>query len=61
MTKFETKQTDIIRAHIAHGNIVSAARGLSSLVRCARTTKSVNELLAIANELNLRNHPDFIC
>ncbi len=61
MTKFETKQADIVRAHIAVGNLVSAARGLSSLVRCARTEKSVKELLAIAEQLNIRNHPDFIC
>lgn len=59
MTKFEQKQTETIRTHLALGNINSAALGLSSLVRCARTSKSVNELMAIAQELNLRNHPEF--
>jgi hypothetical protein len=60
MTKFETKQVETIRAHIMLGNVVSAARGLSSLIRCARTGKSVTELTALAVELGLRNHPDFI-
>ena len=59
MTKFETKQVQIIRAHVALGNIESAALGLSSLVRCARTARSVAELMAVAHELNLRNHSEF--
>jgi hypothetical protein len=59
MTKFETKQVDTIRAHITLGNITSAALGLSSLIRCARTAKSVNELTTLAIELGLRNHPEF--
>jgi hypothetical protein len=59
MTKFETKQIQTIRAHVALGNIESAALGLSSLVRCARTARSVAELLAVAHELNLRNHAQF--
>ena len=59
MTKFEIKQVQTIRAHLALGNIESAALGLSSLIRCARTAKSANELTAIAHELKLRNHPEF--
>lgn len=59
MTKFETKQVETIRAHVALGNIESAALGLSSLVRCARTARSVAELMAVAHELNLRGLPEF--
>lgn len=59
MTKFETKQVETIRAHVALGNIESAALGLSSLVRCARTARSVAELMAVAHELSLRNRPEF--
>lgn len=59
MTKFETKQVQTIRAHVALGNIESAALGLSSLVRCARTARSVAELMAVAHELNLRGLPEF--
>jgi len=59
MTKFETKQVETIRAHVAIGNVESAALGLSSLIRCARTARSMAELMAVAHELNLRNHPQF--
>lgn len=59
MTKFETKQVQTVRAHVALGNIESAALGLSSLIRCARTARSVAELMAVAHELNLRNHSEF--
>ena len=51
MTKFETKQVETIKIHVALGNIESAALGLSSLIRCARTTKSAVELTAIAEVL----------
>ena len=61
MTKFETKQVDNIKAHLAFGNETAAALGLSSLIRCARTTRSTNELREVAQQLNLTNHPDFIC
>lgn len=59
MTKFETKQVETIRAHVAIGNIESAALGLSSLVRCARTARSLAELMTVAHELGLRGHPEF--
>jgi hypothetical protein len=60
MTKFETKQVAQVEVFIAHGMTDTAARSLSSLVRCARTEKSLRELLALAEKLNIRNHPDFI-
>lgn len=59
MTKFETKQVETIKIHVALGNIESAALGLSSLIRCARTAKSAVELTAIAEVFGLRNHPEF--
>ena len=61
MTKFETKQAAQIEIFLAHDMADTAARSLSSLVRCARNEKSLRELLALAEKLNLRNHPEFIC
>ena len=61
MTKFEIKQVDNITLHVKLGNITAAALGLSSLIRCARTTKSQTQLREVAELLNLTNHPDFIC
>ena len=61
MTKFEIKQVDNITLHVKLGNITAAALGLSSLIRCARTTKSQTQLRELAEILKLTNHPDFIC
>lgn len=36
------------------------ARALSSLIRSARTTKSQNEILAIAKAHNVTTNPEFI-
>ena len=38
----------------------TVARGLSALVRSARTNKSAQELLEYAEILSVKNHPDFI-
>ncbi len=59
MTKFETKQSAIIETNVAIGNTVSAARMLSSLIRCARTDKSRRDLIALAEGLRLAGHPEF--
>ena len=37
------------------------ARALSMLIRSARTNKHKQELLAIAHEVGVSNHPEFIC
>ena len=61
MTKFQTKQVNMINVYLSHGMQDTAARSLSSLIRSAMTIKSANELRALAAKLNLTNHPDFIC
>ena len=48
MTKFETKQAAQVEIFLAHDMADTAARALSSLVRCARNEKSLRELLARA-------------
>jgi hypothetical protein len=38
----------------------TAARAIATLIRSARTTRSANELRAIAARMQLDTHPDFI-
>lgn len=61
MTKSETREVNMVHTYIQHNMIDTAARALSGLIRCARTTRSINELREVAQQLNLTNHPDFIC
>lgn len=60
MNKAETRQVAIIKTHHAIGNITSAALGLSALIRSAMTKRSKQELIAVAEELKLVTHPEFI-
>jgi len=60
MTKFQSKQVDMINLYLANNMIDTAARSLSALIRSAMTTKSQNELKDLAAKLKLTNHPDFI-
>jgi len=61
MTKSEIRELESVARYIQHGMIDTAARALSGLIRCARTTKSQTQLREVAELLNLTNHPDFIC
>lgn len=60
MTKQQQKQIGFIKAHICNGNIDSAARGMSALIRSATNNKQSSELQQIACELKLTNHASFI-
>lgn len=60
MTKQQSKQVEMIKVYMANDMADTAARSLSALIRCAMTTKSSNELIQIAQELNLTNNPEFI-
>jgi hypothetical protein len=60
MTKSETRE--ITRA-IAYGSELGAdymARAISALYLAARTTKSKNEILAVAVAYSLVSNPEFI-
>ena len=62
MTKSEFKEvTKICQYHAAGLEIDWVARALSALIRAARTTKSQQELFAVAVKLNAESHPEFIC
>ncbi len=61
MTKSETRE---ITQAIAYGRELGAdymARAISALYRSARTTKSQNEILAVAVAYGLVSNPEFIC
>jgi hypothetical protein len=60
MTKSEQREVSRLDLYIAHGMRDTAARILSAMIRAARTTRSENEMRAIANKLQLDRHPDFI-
>ena len=60
MTKFQTKQVEMIQAYIANGMTDTAARSLSALVRSAMRAKDQQELMTLAQSLNLVNNPEFV-
>lgn len=60
MTKSQSRDVATIRIHAAIGNTEAAARGLSALIRSALRAGDRAELLAVAAELGLVNHPDFV-
>ena len=60
MNKHQQKQIEILKAHLAIGNIDAAAMGLSALIRSAMTKKQSQTLMHIAEEFGIINHPEFI-
>lgn len=60
MNKHQTKQVAMVNVYLANGMADTAARSLSALIRSAMTKKSQCALLALAQELNINNHPEFI-
>jgi len=61
MTKSEIREIENVARYIQHNMHDTAARAMSGLIRCARTTKSQTQLRDVAEILKLTNHPDFIC
>jgi hypothetical protein len=60
MTKSQFRDVSRIRIHAAIGNTHAAAAGLSALIRSALRAGDRAELLAVAAELGLTSHPEFI-
>jgi hypothetical protein len=60
MTKQQSKQVALIQVYLDNAMIDTAARSLSGLVRAAMRKTDQQELLNLAQELNLINHPEFI-
>lgn len=61
MNKSELREVANLVVLHKHGLKDTVARGLSSLIRSARTKKSENALREYADIFNVKNHPDFIC
>jgi len=60
MNKSEAKAVVNARLHAAIGNEGAAARTLSALIRSAMTKRSAAAILAVARELHVDTHPEFI-
>jgi hypothetical protein len=60
MNKSELREVANLAVMHKHGMTDTVARGLSSLVRSARTNKSAIALLEYADIFGVKNHPDFI-
>lgn len=60
MTKQQSKQVEMIHVYLLNGMTDTASRSLSALIRSAMTTKSKNELMALAIELKLIGNSEFI-
>jgi hypothetical protein len=62
MTKSESFEiAKIMTYHEAGLGLDYVARALSALIRCARSTKSQNEIRTYALQVGVTNHPEFIC
>ena len=60
MNKSEKREISNLAVMHKLGMSDTVARGLSSLVRSARTNNSASALLEYADIFNVKNHPDFI-
>lgn len=60
MTKFQSKQVEMIKVYMANNMSDTAARSLSSLIRSAMRSKDQQELINLAQSLNLSNNPEFV-
>jgi hypothetical protein len=62
MNKSETREAQKIQQYCAAGlGNDYAARALSALIRAARTNKSAAALRALAAQMGVTQHPEFIC
>ena len=60
MTKPQARQIELARRYVALGHADVAARSISALIRCALRQSDADELRAIAAELGVDAHPDYI-
>jgi hypothetical protein len=62
MNKSETREVQKIQHfHAAGLGADYVARALSALIRAARTNKSAAALRALAAQMGVTGHPEFIC
>jgi len=61
LTKANQKQIQVLMQYYTLGNDGAVARGLSYMIRAALRQSEQLELRKVAEQLNVSNHPDFIC
>jgi len=61
MNKSELREIVILATMHKLGMTDTVARGLSALIRAARTKKSAAALREYADIFSVTNHPEFIC
>ena len=61
LTKANQKQVQVLMKYYTIGNDGAVARGLSYMIRAALRQSEQLELRKIAAQLNVNNHPEFIC
>lgn len=60
MNKSELREVKRLAYYHAQAMDDTVARGLSALIRCARTKNSASELRNFAEIFGVLNHPEFI-
>ena len=60
MNKSEIREVNKAKVLVSIGYHGAAARSISALIRCAMTRRSREALMAVAADLNITTHPDFI-
>lgn len=60
MNKAQKKELEKINVYVDYGMLDTAARALSALIRCSVSESAKREMARIAEELEIKTHPDFI-
>jgi hypothetical protein len=60
LNKNQQREVANLNQHRAIGNTASVALGLSALIRCAMKATQQAELIALADQWGVANHPLFV-
>ena len=61
MNKANRRDSELAKQYVGLGMLDTAAKTLSAAIRYSLTESDRRKLRVIATELNIANHPDFIC
>ena len=60
MSKVQARQVELARHYVRLGHPEIAARSISACIRCSLRQREIEELRAVARELGVDRHPEFI-
>jgi hypothetical protein len=60
LNKNQQREVNLLNQHRAIGNTASVSLGLSALIRCAMKATQQAELIALADQWGVANHPLFV-